>query len=303
MPQPPTLHVPQPPDLPAEQPNDAASPTPDAAAALNAPFTAAEVEIAIGRTKNRVSVVGPLKPPVLKLVRTVVAPVLAELFNACARIGSLPCSWASSIITAIPKTDTISKECGDYRGIAVGTLPAKLYAAVLDRRLSAWAEEAGIRAEGQFGFRPRRSCAQAALVLRATIERSRARKQPLYAAFVDFQKAYDTAPRHLLWAKLERAGLGGWCLQAVQALYADVPMRVRTEQGYTNTFQSLLGLKQGCPLSPMLFGLFVDDVAAAVIGGEGADLPCLSDGSSVPPLLYADDLALLATPQLACSTN
>ena len=102
-------------------------------------------------------------------------------------------------------------------------------------------------------------------------------------------------PRHLLWAKLETVGVGGWCLRAVQALYADVPMCVRTAEGCTDAFQSLLGLKQGCPLSPMLFGLFVDDLAAAVAAEAGAALPCLGDGRPVPPLMYADDLACLAT--------
>jgi hypothetical protein len=96
-----------------------------------------------------------------------------------------------------------------------------LYAATLDCRIADWTELAGIRIEGQFGFRRNHSCA---LVLRATIERCRSRRQPLYAAFVDFQKAYDTVPRHLLWAKLEAAGLQGWCLRAMQALYADVPV-------------------------------------------------------------------------------
>lgn len=305
---PPALPVPPPPPAgavqlggsqgPTDTPPAASQPaavTPEAAAALQAPFSTAEVDAAIGRTRNRAAVVGPLKPPVLKRVRTVMAPVLADLFNACARVGCLPGCWAVSAITPIPKTDVASAECSNYRGIAVGTLPAKLYAAALDRRLTGWAEGVGVRAEGQFGFRRKRSCAQAALVLRATIERCRARRQPLYAAFIDFQKAYDTVPRHLLWAKLEAAGVGGWCLRAVQALYADVPMCVRTAEGCTETFQSLLGVKQGCPLSPTLFCMFVDDLAAAVAAEAGAELPCLRDGRPVPPLLYADDLACLAT--------
>ena len=62
--------------------------------------------------------------------------------------------------------------------------------------------------------------------------------------------------------------MGGLCQQAVQALYVDVPMCVRSPEGYTEVFQSLLGLKQGCPLSPTLFGPFVDDLAAAVAAGD-----------------------------------
>ena len=72
-------------------------------------------------------------------------------------------------------------------------------------------------------------------------------------------------------------------------------MCVRSPEGCTKVFQSLLGLKQGCPLNPTLFGLFVDDLAAAVTAGEEAALPCMGNGRPVPPLLYADDLSLLAT--------
>ena len=119
------------------------------------------------------------------------------------------------------------------------TLQAKLYAAVLDRRIQDWAEKAGLLADGQFGIRRGRSCAQATLVLHATIERQMMSGTPLFVCFVEFHKAYDTVPRQLLWAKLERAGVGGWCLCAVQALYTDVPM----SEGCTDYFQSLLGVK------------------------------------------------------------
>ena len=123
--------------------------------------------------------------------------------------------------------------------------------------------------------------------------------QQLWACFVDFKKAYDTVPRSRLWSKLRERGLGGSWLRAVQALYADVPMSVRTADGLSPCFQAQLGLKQGCPLSPTLFGLYIDDfeaeVRAAAQRGEELDLPVLGSGGAAPPLLYADDMVLLAT--------
>jgi len=137
-------------------------------------------------------------------------------------------------------------------------------------------------------------------VLRALQDQHRRSGRQLWACFVDFKQAYDRVPRQLLWEKLAARGLGGEWRRAVQALYADVPMAVRTAGGLSPGFQATVGLKQGCPASPTLFGLYIDDfeeaVLAAVQRGEQLDLPSfLAGGSGVPPLLYADDMALLAT--------
>lgn len=39
---------------------------------------------------------------------------------------------------------------------------------------------------------------------------------------------YDSVPRHLLWAKLQRRGVTGRVLDAAKALYAYVPTCVKT---------------------------------------------------------------------------
>ena len=132
-------------------------------------------------------------------------------------------------------------------------------------------------------------------MLRVLTERHRAEQQPLFCAFVDFRKAYDTVPRDLLWAKLKARGVHGHMLDSLKALYADVPISVKTAAGTTLPFQSTLGLKQGDPSSPNLFGLFIDDLEPAIMAlGDAAALPML-DNTTMPPLLHADDLALLST--------
>lgn len=89
-----------------------------------------------------------------------------------------------------------------------------------------------------------------------------------------------------------------WWLRAVRAIYANVPMSVSAPGLEGRIFSSTQGLKQGCPLSPTLFNLYVADleqqIMAAAARGEQLDLPQLS-GRRIPPLMYADDCVLLST--------
>ena len=54
-----------------------------------------------------------------------------------------------------------------------------------------------------------------------------------------------------------------------------------------------MGVKQGCPLSPTLFGLYVDGLEKHLLETADIDAPTLM-GVMVPLLLYADDLILMS---------
>lgn len=281
-----------PPAGPAQTPH--AGQHPDNAP-LNVPFTAEEVQAGIQVLQQRKSVLGFLKLEFLKPVAPFLAPILAAMFNACARLQCLPKAWALGAITPLLKPGGTATDCSCYRGITVGTLFAKLYATIINVRLTKWAEENQLRATGQAGFRKGHRTTDQIFVLRTLIEQQRMAGTPLYVCFVDFQKAYDTVPRDQLWFKLERMGIQGFILDAIRALYADVPVCIRTRAGLTATFQSLMGVKQGCPLSPTLFGLYIDDFESVLLQQSvGLYLPSMG-GEAVPPLLYADDLALIST--------
>ncbi len=50
-------------------------------------------------------------------------------------------------------------------------------------------------------------------------------------------------PRDLLWTKLERLGVHGWFLDGIKALYADVPMVVKTAHEEEELLHSLLEVR------------------------------------------------------------
>ena len=218
-------------------------------------------------------------------------PILTLLFNKVFKEG-FPASWNSQVIQPIYKSGDES-DCNNYRGISIGPVLAKLYALVLEARLTGWAEGQGVRAKSQAGFRRGHRTTDHIYTLQTLFDKSKAKQSALYCCFVDFKKAFDLVPRDLLWQRLQETGVHGQMLEALKSLYVDVRACVATPQGLTETFECGMGVKQGCPLSPLLFGLYIDRLEQ-VIQESSSCAPTLH-GIPVPMLLYADDLLLMDT--------
>jgi hypothetical protein len=269
---------------------------PSADPELDSDITEACVTAALKKLNAGSATLGPLKAALVKAGAAALTPVLARLFNAVFRSGRFPSEWAVGIITSVLKKGDPS-DPNNYRGITVGHVLGKLYALVLTARLTTWLEARGLRAQGQAGFRAGYRTVDNCFILRAIAERCRANRTKLYGCAVDLTKAFDSVNRELLWAALQRSGIGGNMLQAVKAMYADVPVCVKSSDGLSPSFQSVVGVKQGCPMSPLLFGIFMDDFEShmrATLGDEAAAWPVLA-GHRMPPMLFADDIFLLAT--------
>ncbi|MCO5547078.1 hypothetical protein L7F22_000519 [Adiantum nelumboides] len=86
-------------------------------------------------------------------------------------------------------------------------------------------------------------------------------------------------------------GVGEEMIWGIYALYEHVSCRVRCPGGISDTLVSTIGVKQGCPLSPTLFGLYIDEIVDFIQQrGDGVEI----GGTTVHILLYADDIVLVA---------
>ena len=83
-------------------------------------------------------------------------------------------------------------------------------------------------------------------------------------------------------------------LAALQSLYADAQYAIHVGGRRGVALRSGCGVKQGCPLSPTLFGLLLDGLHAALLADAPGAGPRLQCGRLVPDLGYADDFCLLA---------
>ncbi len=98
-------------------------------------------------------------------------------------------------------------------------------------------------------------------------------------------------PREVLWQVLAGLGVEGRLLQCMQAMYAKDTVHINhPSEGVTSSFKCQQGVKQGCLLSPLLFGLYLDALEGRLDNKE-CDTPTLVD-VHVWLLFFANDLTL-----------
>ncbi len=115
-------------------------------------------------------------------------------------------------------------------------------------------------------------------------------RKSTFTAFVDFSKVYDRVDRRLLWSKLGSIGLGDKMMQALKQIFNKVECGVKVNSVKHNWFSVNARLKQGCIISPLLFNLFVNDLATEIKNS----VKSLNIGDElVALLLFADDLVVL----------
>jgi len=225
----------------------------------------------------------------------VLLPALTAILNAVFMQGYIPDSWNVNLITPIYKRGDAS-DPANYRPIAVGAPIMRLLAVIINQRVVDFTEMQGLRSPIQAGFRPQLSCGHQLLALQHFIDQGvQHHKGHLYCCFVDLKGAYDNIPRDLLWQTLAGLGMSGKMLECIKSMYANSNLAIKIGGKMGELHTSRLGVKQGCPLSPNLFGLYMDALYGHLLHTVPRVGPRLSTGQYVPVLMYADDIVLMAT--------
>uniref|UniRef100_A0A8C6M4A0 Reverse transcriptase domain-containing protein n=1 Tax=Nothobranchius furzeri TaxID=105023 RepID=A0A8C6M4A0_NOTFU len=213
---------------------------------------------------------------------------LTRLCNIAWSSGAVPVEGQTGVVVLIFKKGDL-RVCSNYRGITLLSLPGKVYSKVLERRVRSIVESQ--IEEEQCGFRPGRGTVDQLYTLARVMEGAWEFAQPIHMCFVDLEKAYDRVPRGTLWGTLQEYGVGGFLLRAIQSLYQRSVSLVRIAGSKSDLFPVRVGLRQGCPLSPVLFITFMDRISRRSRGVECVEF----GGRRISSLLFADDVVLLAS--------
>ena len=202
-----------------------------------------------------------------------------------------PSQWTLNFLTPIFKKGS-TKDPDNYRGLAIGSAFAKLFSFILLNRLTEFIDIRKLLSPNQIGFMKGKGTPDHIFLLQTIVEKVvKKKKNKLYAVFIDFKKAYDTVNRGHLFKKLKDLGINGIFMRNIESMYEETEYCLKLKGGHTSPILSNLGLKQGCPLSPILFNLYIDDIKN--IFDEHCD-PVSIQNVKINHFLYADDLVILS---------
>jgi hypothetical protein len=165
----------------------------------------------------------------------------------------------------------------------------KVVTVMMADRLSKVLEANEILTTEQGGFRSNEEAIAQFIALAEIVRRRRLKGDKTYIVFIDFYKAFDKVMHEALFEKLDAMGFKGHFLELLMAIYKTSKACLRVGDDNSPFYDMLRGTRQGCPLSPILFLIFINDFLDYI--PEGVNVPGMLTGRKCPGLLFADDVA------------
>ncbi|CAI5977849.1 unnamed protein product [Closterium sp. NIES-65] len=218
---------------------------------LQAPFSLLKInnalnQLARGKTPGPDAIQGEL----FRQYNTLFAPAFLSLFSSPHISATLPPSMLSGRTVLIPKRGS-SSMVDNLRPITLMILNYKVLALCLANRLQLALPL--IIHPSQTAFI---KCWKIGDTINDTLDIfdwSATTKTPLLALTADFRKAYDLANRAFLFQALAVVGLPEQFIACVRLMHTNTSTRISVNNLAGPTFPVRTGVRQGCPLAPLLF--------------------------------------------------
>lgn len=220
------------------------------------------------------------------------AKVLTPLYNLCLRFQAVPEAWKRTTTILIYKKGD-KEDPGNWRPIALGNTIYKLYVSCLNVRLYKWISDNDVLSFNQKGFLPHDGVFENNYVLDQVLRKFKNKHKDIFMASLDITNAFGSLPHWVIFEALRLAGAGEGFINIVKDLYSNATTSYRTSAGSSTPRVAATGVKQGDPLSGVLFIIAIDFLLRR-IQREGSCRDPSSRNLFHYILSYADDMLVLA---------
>ena len=211
-----------------------------------------------------------------------------QVLRKCWEEERLLTEWDEGVYIPLHKKNS-RLDCTNYRGLCLLTVGYKTYVKILCQRLLPYYLD--IVGQYQVGFIPEKSTMDNIFILRQVNEKYWEYGKTAWHIYVDYKQAYDSVYRPSLWNILRSFSIPEKLIRLIKACYRECRGRVRVGGELTDPFTVTTGLRQGCPLSCILFNLAMEWVIRHTRRSQ--DPTRLTNGVELDSLAYADDADLM----------
>lgn len=219
----------------------------------------------------------------VRLWRAMPASIKALLFNIVLHCGGFPASMLVSRTVFIPKKGDSSLP-GDFRPISITSVVVRHLHKILAHRL----RESKLVDLRQRCFDD--GCGDNVAVLASLLMDARSRRREMHVASLDFAKAFDSVSHGAIINALTDLGLPHGLIEYIERSYARSSTMFEVRGVRSELSPIGRGVRQGDPLSPVLFCLVVDVVMRSIPVDVGYQL----GEHRINSIAYADDVLLFA---------
>ena len=247
--------------------------------------TVKAVKQAQAKTKRK-SASGPDKHLTARVVKRIPPRLLKRIFQCWKSSGRVPAPLKGARTVLLPKRPTGLEELNNWRPLTIGSCLLRLYCRILATDLGAGID----LALNQKAFVEGEGTSENVVILESVIRQSRRRGTACYIVFLDLSKAFDTVSHSTLMRALDRFSIPQQFKDLMTDLYDGAETTVHGATGPGDSIPMNAGVKQGCPLSPLLFNMIIDELIRDVRKEYGTD--ALDQLLAI--LGFADDVCLVS---------
>ena len=216
------------------------------------------------------------------------APLLLDLYQAIQDNKQTPQSLSKGIITLIYKNKGDRNNISNYRPISLLNTDYKILTKTLANRLKLTISQ--VISTNQAYSIPNRDIQDTILTIRDTIRGMKVQGGHLLT--IDLEKAFDRVEHDFLFKVLGKMGYGEGFIEWVKLLYRDARSVIKCNGFLTDSFRIGRSVRQGCPLSALLYSIATEPLAQAILQDKhilGIHTPA---NRTVKITQYADDITI-----------
>ena len=179
------------------------------------------------------------------------------LFHVCSHFitNLIPKQWLTARIFLLYKKHDPHNPI-NYRPIALLQTIYKILASYAATALTFYATKYNLLHHSQYGGIPNHRTTDHIFTMISNISLH----PDIYHLYLDLNKAFNSVPHQALWQILHNYNFPKHIISLIQNLYSH-PADYPTVNGFSLfAAMTIRGLRQGCPMSPILFNLFIDPI-------------------------------------------